>query len=103
VFCPEEWAIYYLGDRAAGCILINDSASNQEAELVYLGVVPECRGTGISRLMLRDGAAQLRGGGKRRLSLAVDARNDFACRLYESEGFKPTHRALAYAAFHAHS
>lgn len=99
VFCPEEWAIYYWSGRVAGCILINDSASDQEAELVYFGVVPECRGMGISRVMLRDAVAQLVAGGKRRLSLAVDAQNDFACRLYESEGFKPTHRVLAYATF----
>jgi ribosomal protein S18 acetylase RimI-like enzyme len=99
IFCPEDWAIYYLGAKAAGCILINDIASGEDAELVYFGVVPEFRGMGISRLMLRDGAAQLLARGKRRLLLAVDARNDFACRLYESEGFKPTHRALAYAIF----
>jgi ribosomal protein S18 acetylase RimI-like enzyme len=99
IFCPEEWAIYYLRGKAAGCTLINDSASGEDAELVYFGVVPEFRGIGISRLMLRDGAAQLLCRGKRRLSLAVDARNDFACRLYESEGFKATHRSLAYAIF----
>jgi GNAT superfamily N-acetyltransferase len=100
MFFPDGWAIYYLGGKPAGCILINESTADQEAELVYFGVVPEFRGKGLSRLMLREGAAQVRSCGKRRLFLAVDAQNHFACRLYESEGFKATHRSLAYAIFH---
>jgi len=104
VFCPGQWHLYYVDGAAAGCMLVNDAASGStEAEVAYLGVAPPFRGRGLARLMLRNAAADLSDRGLTRLSLAVDAGNDFARHVYDSEGFRATHRRIAYAIFGCHA
>ncbi|MFF0729479.1 GNAT family N-acetyltransferase [Streptomyces sp. NPDC004134] len=52
-----------------------------------LVVVPEARGAGVARALLRAGAEHARAAGARRLTLRVLGHNAPARRLYESEGF----------------
>jgi len=99
IYRPQSWWIVHLGRMAAGCILMNDSAVPQTAEIVYLGVVPACRGRGLGRAMLRHAAADARSRGLRAIELAVDDANAYAMRLYESEGFRAARRQWAYVMF----
>jgi mycothiol synthase len=57
-----------------------------EVELV--GVVPQWRGRGLGRELLRWGVAQLRSRGAERIQLTVEARNELALGLYRRTGFE---------------
>jgi ribosomal protein S18 acetylase RimI-like enzyme len=99
VFTPETWWVVYVDARAAGCILMNESLSSAAAEIVYLGVLPEFRGRGLTRRMLRRAAAAADAAGRVALTVAVDGRNHFAMRVYGETGFIETGRRQAYATF----
>ena len=97
IFTPQSWWIARKDGSPAGCILVNDSRSATTAEIVYAGVVPSFRGHGIGRALVRKAASQARRRGLDAITLAVDARNRFARRLYRREGFMETDRRVAYA------
>jgi ribosomal protein S18 acetylase RimI-like enzyme len=94
-FTPETWWLVYRGDEPAGCILINRT-SGLSAEVVYLGVVPEHRRSGVARAMVRLASSRLSSEGLVQLTLAVDTRNAPARRLYAGLGFEETSRRVAY-------
>lgn len=96
LFVPRAWWIVEHGDEPAGCVLVNDLLDSATAEVVYIGVVPAFRGKRLGRAMLRRAAAQAHARTRSSLRLAVDARNSYARRIYDSEGFRGTHRCLAY-------
>jgi len=98
VFCPEAWWIVAHGDQAApsGCILVNDSVKAPAADIVYMGVVPEFRRQGLASAMLERAVLQASERNCEVISVAVDARNDYAMRVYEQSGFVEIHRRLAY-------
>lgn len=54
-----------------------------------IGVLPEHRGVGLGRWLLRWGVAYLRGRGAGPVELAVEAANDRALGLYLRNGFEP--------------
>jgi ribosomal protein S18 acetylase RimI-like enzyme len=97
VFRPESWWVLEQGGKAAGCILVNDYPSNLVADVVYLGVTVPFRGRGLSRLMLHRTGRQAIERGYSTMTLAVDAANPPALRVYEKECFYETARRLAYA------
>ena len=95
-FCPRWWWLARSQGRSAGCILVNRVPRASEAEVVYLGVVPAFRRRGLGRWLLRlagDAAARA---GLREISLAVDAANTPAIRLYSEEGFSVAQRTTAH-------
>ncbi|MHC4982397.1 MAG: GNAT family N-acetyltransferase [Planctomycetota bacterium] len=99
-FSPASW--WLVGPAggegqgsAAGCILVND-IDPLTAELVYMGVVPACRGRGFGEAMVQGAGRRVAGRGIKTLTAAVDAQNVYARRLYASQGFVETHRRLAY-------
>ncbi len=94
-FTPETWWLAYRDDEPAGCILINRT-SGLSAEVVYLGVVPEHRRSGVGRAMVRMASSRLGNKGLMQLTLAVDTRNAPARRLYAGLGFEETSRRVAY-------
>lgn len=57
------------------------------AELWAIGVRPDRQGRGLGRQLVRAGVERVRSIGVREVSLSVNARNDGALGLYESEGF----------------
>lgn len=92
---PRHWIVARESGVARGLCLINGPADGGSAELVYLGLAREARGRGIARLLLAHG---LRACGESRTSsvtLAVDARNAPARRLYDSLGFRRTSSRVA--------
>jgi mycothiol synthase len=58
-------------------------------DLRLVGVLPEWRGRGLGRGLLRWGVADLRRRGAGRIQLAVEAENDLALGLYRRTGFEP--------------
>lgn len=81
---------------AAGAVcLLNASADRGSAELVYLGVAREARGRGIARALLVEGMRRCADAGLRSVTLAVDARNAPARRLYDALGFAQTSSRVA--------
>ena len=98
VFCPEAWWIAARADQAApaGCILVNDSVKAPTADIIYMGVVPEFRRQGLAAAMLERAVLQASERNREGISVAVDARNDYARRVYEQSGFVEIHRRLAY-------
>lgn len=97
-FTPESWWLVHLaggGHSPAGCVLVND-VDVTTAELVYLGVVPACRGRGLGAAMVQGAAAQVRRRGTQAMTLAVDVENIYARRIYERLGFVETQRRLAH-------
>ncbi len=54
-----------------------------------LGVLPEWRGRGLGRELLRWGITELRRRGAGLVELSVEAANDRATRLYRAHGFEP--------------
>ena len=95
-FSPRSWWIASLGGRAAGCVLVNDSAIPGAAEVVYVGVTKPFRRQGVGRALLRQSIAHARERRHWELALAVDSRNIGAIKLYESEGFRSADRRVAY-------
>ncbi len=57
-------------------------------EIAVLAVVPEERGRGLGRALLRRGCAHLRERGAGAITLAVDGQNEKALALYRAEGFE---------------
>lgn len=95
-FVPQTW--WVVDDRAepAGCCLLNDSTLDASARVVYLGVVPSCRGRQIGRAMIRHAAHVSKRRGRHALTLAVDERNTYARDAYVREGFRVTESRTAY-------
>jgi mycothiol synthase len=58
-------------------------------EIALVGVLPEWRGRGLGRELLRWGAARLRTLGAGSVRLSVEAENELALRLYRRNGFRP--------------
>ena len=92
---PCWWLVACEG-RAAGCILVNGSATPRVAEVVYIGILPEFRGRRLGRAMLDRAVMQARERKDYAVTLAVDSRNVRALRMYDSAGFKHVFARLAY-------
>jgi mycothiol synthase len=58
-------------------------------EIRLVGVLPQWRGRGLGRELLRWGVAQLRARGAGRIQLSVEAENELALGLYRRTGFEP--------------
>jgi mycothiol synthase len=59
------------------------------AEVRLVGVLPEWRGRGLGRELLRWGVAWLRSSGAGTIQLNVEAENELALGLYRRTGFEP--------------
>jgi mycothiol synthase len=59
-------------------------------EVLLVGVLPEWRGRGLGRELLRHGVARLRGRGAGVINLTVEADNELALGLYRRNGFEPS-------------
>ncbi len=73
--------------RDVGCLLMGDHPMQDQIEIVYLGIVPECRGRGWGLALARHAQWLARAAGRSRVVLAVDAANHPANGAYEAAGF----------------
>jgi ribosomal protein S18 acetylase RimI-like enzyme len=90
LFDPSMW--FVLRERATGAalgvLLLNPTAASESVELVYLGLVPASRGKGVGDALMRLAVAETARREFTELSLAVDARNAPALRLYHRHGMR---------------
>ena len=97
LFDPAMW--FALRDRAGGSVhavlLLNPTAAANSVELVYLGLVPAARGKRIGDALMRLAVAETARREFTELSLAVDARNAPALRLYHRHGMRHVGTRLA--------
>lgn len=81
------------GGGIAGTVYAN--ASTPDFGFVFgLYVLPEWRGRGVGRALMRSIASELRDYGKRYVVLSVDTPNEPARRLYDELGFVDAARTL---------
>jgi ribosomal protein S18 acetylase RimI-like enzyme len=86
-FDPENWWIYSINGRDAGVLLLNGHPDQNSVELVYFGVVPEMRGMGLGKTMLRQGIQLASHRNYSAMFLAVDSENHYANSIYSEFGF----------------
>lgn len=94
-FSPHRWQMLMHDDRPAGCILLAENPLQPVLEIAYMGVHPELRGIGLGRVLLSRGLEIAHREAFTRVTLAVDACNAPALRLYHGTGFRPTARRRA--------
>jgi mycothiol synthase len=77
-----------LAHRDGECLgFCRNSRFGEAGEVSLIGTVPEARGIGLGRALLRWGVAWLQNDRAQPIYLMVDGENDSATRLYRSEGF----------------
>jgi len=87
VFDPSLWWVARRGREPVGILLLSRVAAQPALEIVYLGVAPPARGTGVGDALLERAQAATGRVSARSLTLAVDHRNTPALRVYRRWGF----------------
>jgi mycothiol synthase len=95
-FDPSLWWLVLAGGKAQGCVLFNPCPDQNSVELVYLGVSPALRGTGMGAKLLTHGMSRIVGPGRLSVTCAVDRRNAPAIALYRRAGFAEFSGRAAY-------
>jgi len=85
-FRPDGLALAYRGDACVG--FCRNARYGDPGEVALIGTVPEARGIGLGRALLRWGIAWLQDDFAQPLYLMVDGENESALSLYRSEGFQ---------------
>lgn len=83
---PALWLVLMEQGRPLGVLLLSVTAPGQSVELVYLGLAPCARGKGVGDLMMQQALWIARQHNRSTLTLAVDAANIPAKRLYFRHG-----------------
>jgi len=91
-FLPHRWLLLRYRGRPVGCILLGENTLRPALELVYMGIHPDWRRTGVGRFLLSHGLSMARREGFTAVTLAVDDTNKPALALYKSAGFRETVR-----------
>jgi GNAT superfamily N-acetyltransferase len=86
-FDPTGWFALQHRGQPAGVLITVRTAMRTSLEVVYVGLVPEARGKGLGRLCMHRAIQRARDLALAQVSLAVDAANRSACRLYDAMGF----------------
>jgi mycothiol synthase len=96
-FRPDLWLLARDAENGLplGVLLLAMIPDQQSSEIVYLGICPAARRRGLGTLLLRHAMATARARGAIRLTLAVDANNDTALRLYHAHGMQHVSARLA--------
>ena len=95
-FNPRFWELLRVDGQNAACLLLNALSPARTLELVYMGVRTEFRQRGIGSLLLQRALQRCRDSGARRLTVAVDDRNDPAKRLYARFALRSIARREVY-------
>jgi mycothiol synthase len=94
-FDPGLWLALCEGEAPAAVLLLSRVPRTDVLELVYLGLMPAYRGRGLGDLLMRRAVAAIHETGCARLSLAVDAQNMPALKLYWRHGMQAMGRKVA--------
>lgn len=87
LFEPALWHVLLLAGKPVGCLLLAEIPPRNALELVYLGLAPEARGRGLGRVLMKRVLAIAARRHFDLATLAVDAANVPAVRLYRRAGY----------------
>jgi mycothiol synthase len=87
-FDPNGWQLLVDRNEPLGVVLLSRIANTDVMELVYLGLVENARHRGFGSLLMRHALHLIHRDQRRKISLAVDSKNDPALKLYYSFGFQ---------------
>jgi mycothiol synthase len=102
VYDPSRWFLVCAidqnppGQRDLGCLLLTEHPAEKNWELIYFGVVPEARGTGLGLKIVRQAQWLTGQSSAERLVLAVDAANSPAIAVYAAAGFEAWDRRSVF-------
>jgi ribosomal protein S18 acetylase RimI-like enzyme len=94
-FDPELWSVLLRYGKPVGCLLLGEIPARRALELVYLGLAVAARGQGLGRILMQR---VLMVASRRQFevaTLAVDAANIPATRLYRRCGFTSVAQRVA--------
>jgi GNAT superfamily N-acetyltransferase len=91
-FHPNHWQLARHNGRPLGCVLLADHPRLDTMELLYLGLIPNARGQGYGRQLVRRAQWLAQCTGRGRLVAAVDAANTPAVQTYTATGFQTWQR-----------
>lgn len=94
-FDPNLWFLLCDNDDPLAVLLLNRVGTSDLLELVYVGIIPKHRRKGLGDLLIRHALHAAASIGCTRLSLAVDADNLPALKLYWRHGLQAIGRKLA--------
>jgi ribosomal protein S18 acetylase RimI-like enzyme len=97
-FDPDRWWLVREYASPVGVVLLTDVPAGHGWDVAYLGVVPEARRRGIGRDMTVRALREAAKAKQTQLTLAVDARNQPAWKLYRGLGFEPYDQRQVYLA-----
>ncbi len=99
VFHPERWRLACDQGEGVGVLLATEIPEWQGWDISYVGVVPEARRRGIGRWLTQLLLREARAADARQVTLAVDARNSRARKLYAQLGFEHWDQREAFLRF----
>jgi ribosomal protein S18 acetylase RimI-like enzyme len=85
-FDPSLWFLLSEASEPRGVLLLNPTPRSDSVELVYLGLAAAGRGRGLGDLLMKRGLSEVSQRGRSQLTLAVDAANPPALKLYYRHG-----------------
>jgi GNAT superfamily N-acetyltransferase len=97
-FIPALWSVLtdeHRGGSPAAVLLLSPTGNGETLELVYLGVAKPYRRQGLGHWALRQALCETYRQGLPKLTLAVDATNRPALKLYHQFGLQHIHERLA--------
>lgn len=100
VFLAEHWWLARDQDQAVGVLLINEMPDWHSWDVAYLGVVPEVRGRGLGLELIHKALREAAAAKAPWVTLAVDARNHPARRMYDRLGFTTFEEREVYLSFY---
>lgn len=86
-FAAHRWLLLMIDEQPAGCILLAEHPLQPVQEIAYMGVTPRFRGRGLGSVLLDEAIELAHREQFQRVTLAADARNTPALRMYERAGF----------------
>jgi ribosomal protein S18 acetylase RimI-like enzyme len=98
-FDPQLWSVLLrdgpAGPKPIGCLLLSEIPARRALELVYLGLSPAARGEGLGRALVHRTLAIASRRHFDLATLAVDAANTPAVRLYRRCGYTSVAQRVA--------
>jgi mycothiol synthase len=84
---PERWLFARAAGQDVGILLLAQYPQSRQIELVYMGVIPEARGSGWGGALAQRALWMARCAAMERVLLAVDVENKPALAIYRQSGF----------------
>jgi mycothiol synthase len=94
---PNEWYFVCRDHQDVGVLLLASHPAAGSWEVIYMGLIPEVRGSGVGDAIARHALERASAAGVERVVLAVDAGNAPARSLYARHGFRAWDRRTIYA------